>query len=170
MPKTLTKTCKTCKTCEEDYEPTSNAQRYCSDDCNPRLTTKARPAKPAAKPRPAKPELDEEEPVAGECRVCGCTDDDCNQCARATGEPCSWVEEDLCSRCADEGAPQLPALNGNGHGLSLALLGDPEQLADQVLVAGAAMVRGPIAWGMRFLGQLDQRLSSHSLLGDREAE
>jgi len=33
------------------------------------------------------------------CRVCGCTDDDCRQCIRATDERCHWVEADLCSRC-----------------------------------------------------------------------
>lgn len=33
------------------------------------------------------------------CRVCGCTDDDCRQCIEATGQPCSWVAADLCSRC-----------------------------------------------------------------------
>ncbi|MDR2020651.1 MAG: hypothetical protein LBQ14_07810 [Treponema sp.] len=36
------------------------------------------------------------------CRVCGCTDDDCRQCVEKTGHPCHWVEEDLCSACADE--------------------------------------------------------------------
>src|SRR5579885_3188867 len=35
------------------------------------------------------------------CRICGCTDDDCSQCIRITGHPCHWVEEDLCSACAD---------------------------------------------------------------------
>ena len=38
----------------------------------------------------------------GKCRVCGCTDNDCRQCVEAQGEPCYWVEEDLCSRCARE--------------------------------------------------------------------
>jgi hypothetical protein len=33
------------------------------------------------------------------CRVCGCTDEDCSGCVRRTGEPCSWVEADLCSAC-----------------------------------------------------------------------
>jgi hypothetical protein len=33
------------------------------------------------------------------CRVCGCTDDDCRQCIQKTGEPCYWVEADLCSAC-----------------------------------------------------------------------
>lgn len=34
------------------------------------------------------------------CRVCGCTDLDCRKCVEAQGEPCYWIEEDLCSRCA----------------------------------------------------------------------
>jgi hypothetical protein len=33
------------------------------------------------------------------CRVCGCTDYDCSQCVEKTGQPCYWVEEDLCSVC-----------------------------------------------------------------------
>lgn len=44
----------------------------------------------------------EDLPEPRACRVCGCTDDDCSQCIEATGEPCHWVEKDLCSRCADE--------------------------------------------------------------------
>lgn len=35
------------------------------------------------------------------CRVCGCTDSDCEQCIERTGEPCYWVEFDLCSACRD---------------------------------------------------------------------
>jgi hypothetical protein len=35
------------------------------------------------------------------CRVCGCTDDDCPECIERTGEPCSWVEGDLCSACVE---------------------------------------------------------------------
>lgn len=37
-----------------------------------------------------------------ECRVCGCTEDDCSQCIQKTGYPCHWVEADLCSACVDE--------------------------------------------------------------------
>ncbi len=33
------------------------------------------------------------------CRVCGCTDDDCSGCIERTGQPCHWVEPDLCSAC-----------------------------------------------------------------------
>jgi hypothetical protein len=36
------------------------------------------------------------------CRVCGCTDEWCPACIKAQGYPCHWVEEDLCSRCANE--------------------------------------------------------------------
>lgn len=36
---------------------------------------------------------------ARECRTCGCTDDDCQQCVERFGEPCYWVEDDLCSGC-----------------------------------------------------------------------
>lgn len=34
------------------------------------------------------------------CRKCGCTDDDCSGCIERTGEPCYWVERDLCCVCA----------------------------------------------------------------------
>jgi len=34
------------------------------------------------------------------CRVCGCTDLDCSGCIAKTGQPCYWVEPDLCSACA----------------------------------------------------------------------
>ena len=35
-----------------------------------------------------------------ECRICGCTDNDCTACYLQTGELCYWVEFDLCSACA----------------------------------------------------------------------
>lgn len=34
------------------------------------------------------------------CRVCRCTEQDCRGCIARTGEPCSWVEPDLCSACS----------------------------------------------------------------------
>ena len=40
-----------------------------------------------------------------QCRVCGCTDDDCTACYLKTGEPCYWAEPDLCSACAQEIPP-----------------------------------------------------------------
>lgn len=36
------------------------------------------------------------------CRVCGCTDENCEQCIAKTGAPCTWIEDDLCSACAGE--------------------------------------------------------------------
>lgn len=37
----------------------------------------------------------------GVCRACGCTDDDCSACIEATGQRCSWADEQhtLCTRC-----------------------------------------------------------------------
>lgn len=34
-----------------------------------------------------------------QCRVCGCSDYNRAECIKITGEPCSWIEKDLCSRC-----------------------------------------------------------------------
>ena len=48
--------------------------------------------------------VSEEEKQVRSCRVCGCTEINCNQCVEATGEPCHWVEQDLCSRCQKETA------------------------------------------------------------------
>ncbi len=33
------------------------------------------------------------------CRVCGCTDHDCDHCQEQTGGPCSWIKPNLCSAC-----------------------------------------------------------------------
>ena len=52
---------------------------------------------------------------AGVCRVCGCTDNDCSQCIAITGEPCHWVEADLCSRCAAEATKTQPAKPKRGR-------------------------------------------------------
>ncbi len=50
------------------------------------------------------------------CRQCGCTDDDCSQCIEAQGFPCTWVEADLCSRCAAAGAGPVVNLPGPRKG------------------------------------------------------
>ncbi len=34
------------------------------------------------------------------CRGCGCTEANCSGCVAKTGEPCFWVQPDLCSACA----------------------------------------------------------------------
>jgi hypothetical protein len=41
------------------------------------------------------------DPVLDQCSVCDCTDSDCSQCVRRTGEPCYWARPALCSACAD---------------------------------------------------------------------
>lgn len=43
----------------------------------------------------------------GICAVCGCTDFDCRRCMRATGQRCSWVNDDqtVCSACAVDMVP-----------------------------------------------------------------
>ena len=48
------------------------------------------------------------------CRRCGCTDDDCGGCVARTGQPCSWVEADLCSACTGLTLPEVmtPAIAG----------------------------------------------------------
>jgi ParB/RepB/Spo0J family partition protein len=38
------------------------------------------------------------------CRVCGCTEDNCQGCIERTGAPCTWIEADLCSACVQPGA------------------------------------------------------------------
>jgi len=35
------------------------------------------------------------------CRVCQCTEHNCRQCIEKTGEPCTWIEDDLCSACVE---------------------------------------------------------------------
>ena len=34
------------------------------------------------------------------CERCGCTDADCSNCITATGRPCYWIRNRLCSACA----------------------------------------------------------------------
>jgi len=71
------------------------------------LMPKPKPAGKKGKDKPAKGKKAKKE--AGEesgvrtCRECGCTDDDCSGCIEKTGDPCCWVEEDLCSACAEAG-------------------------------------------------------------------
>lgn len=56
-----------------------------------------------------------DDPVPGErnfCRVCGCTDSDCQKCIDKTGEPCHWVESDLCSACVPAKKPRKARIRG----------------------------------------------------------
>lgn len=51
-----------------------------------------------AEPKPEPAMTREVEIEVQECRQCGCTDD--NACIDTDELPCSWVEPDLCSKCA----------------------------------------------------------------------
>ena len=57
---------------------------------------------------PLQARQDEAENFPRRCRACGCTDDDCSQCIEKTGQPCFWVEANLCSACVagPEGRPE----------------------------------------------------------------
>lgn len=52
-------------------------------------------------------------PPVRTCRLCGCTEDDCRQCIAKIGEPCRWVEADLCSACLPPPA-QVPKPQTSG--------------------------------------------------------
>jgi hypothetical protein len=43
----------------------------------------------------------------GECRVCGCTDNDCRRCIARTGIRCAWLtsKHDLCTACVNHLEP-----------------------------------------------------------------
>ena len=65
------------------------------------MPKKAKPAKKAktkkAKTEKAKAKKAGKKDDVQSCRVCGCTDD--KACICDDGEPCHWVEKDLCSNC-----------------------------------------------------------------------
>ncbi len=68
----------------------------------------------------------------GQCRICGCTANDCRGCVERTGVPCEWtsVDADLCSACQpllDTDMGQMfgavPDFAGEGVQVTLALAG-----------------------------------------------
>jgi hypothetical protein len=59
------------------------------------------------------------------CRVCGCTDDNCQQCIEKTGQACHWVEKDLCSACAPGGTVDMIVID-SPFGTTTILGLDPE--------------------------------------------
>lgn len=65
-----------------------------------------KPGKPKAKANAATPHVNGQASnspvaVAGACRVCGCTEQDCRGCVERTGDPCEWTspKKDLCTAC-----------------------------------------------------------------------
>lgn len=113
------------------------------------------------------------------CRVCGCTDDDCSQCVEKTGQPCSWVEDDLCSACHVE--PPVKALADDcpkcktpwalcpctstpdqqrgTDAASVAILGDPREPDGFPLATGD---------GMRDLARIDAHMKEQTGIADAE--
>lgn len=63
---------------------------------------------------------------ARRCRECGCTEADCSECVERTGEPCFWIEVDLCSAC--EAAEADAAVQAAGEEL---LAGFGEEVEDE---------------------------------------
>jgi hypothetical protein len=51
-------------------------------------------------------EVRDQKLITRRCRICRCTEADCKSCIERTGEPCHWVEWDLCSACAPVAANQ----------------------------------------------------------------
>lgn len=66
-----------------------------------RAAAKAAKGKPATKG--GKQKAEKPDAVIGVCRVCGCTD--AKACLDVVGEPCHWLEPDLCSECQHAAAP-----------------------------------------------------------------
>lgn len=52
-----------------------------------------------------------EAPADAKCKVCGCTQDDCQRCIAKTGRPCTWTAENLCSACVEPHAFDPHPLN-----------------------------------------------------------
>ncbi len=46
------------------------------------------------------------DPVLDQCAVCDCTESDCSQCVKRTGEPCYWARAGVCSACAERMRPK----------------------------------------------------------------
>jgi hypothetical protein len=76
------------------------------------------------------------------CRICACTFLDCSWCIVLSGEPCHWVEHDLCSYCAGLGKTDEKRAQARGrvawdqaHKRGSSVPGKPELLkhCDQVL-------------------------------------
>ncbi len=63
-----------------------------------------------------KPEDRSQKAEIQRCRVCGCTEDDCHQCIEKTGEPCYWIDDDLCSACENHNGNTISSEDGHVDG------------------------------------------------------
>lgn len=92
----------------EDDKEAKKAKKAAEDKILKDAQTKADKKKKTGKKATKKKK--EAKPKVQTCRVCGCTDD--KACVdKETGETCTWVEEDLCSKCKKKldalGSPDL---------------------------------------------------------------
>ena len=72
-------------------------------DGTPKIAKAVNDKKKIASKKPSKAQNEEKKikPKIQKCRVCGCTED--NACVNdETGDTCYWVEDDLCSECAEK--------------------------------------------------------------------
>lgn len=122
----------------------------------------------------------EDAPPRRTCRVCGCTDRNCAGCIAKTGEPCSWVEADLCSACAPDGPPQTISARDYDEAQDAATWGDQvrsEGLADgslakcercgvaYLVAAGHVVCEGPPAIGSGGYGYSEAPTFGATLIG-----
>ncbi len=71
-----------------------------------------------SEPHPSPSTGEGTDPLAGTCRICGCTEQDCRRCVERTGEPCGWAGETatLCTACEELAATSLDAIGGLSAG------------------------------------------------------
>jgi len=49
------------------------------------------------------------------CYNCGCTESNCEACIKRTGQPCFWLDQNLCSACADSEHNHIRAPKNSDH-------------------------------------------------------
>lgn len=74
--------------------------------------------------------------LADACRICGCTD--YTPCIDPGGEPCCWVEDDLCSQCAPESEVEVTLCHVPRDPEARQALEDLVQAAARMLVSQTA--------------------------------
>jgi hypothetical protein len=74
------------------------------------------------------------EPVKRSCRMCRCTDDNCDACVAKLGQPCRWVAADLCSACTFDAHAAAHGTKSDGTPLT-----PFERCAQVALFAGSLM-------------------------------
>lgn len=132
-----------------------------------------------------------ERPAQPACRVCGCTELDCSGCVERTGQPCWWVEPDLCSACSSDELAELsgrqvappvpPEPRAVNQGIVQTLAGMQAELAagrDPMAPPVPPLINGPVcvlsaeqALGLEWLQLTGQTArADEKLVAAREAE